>query len=160
MTVEPQVEKLRQAVIAGVDDLTRLQQSFNELEAAVNLSKSKSIARDLLRARAAREAASEEILKRAATVENLIDDYRTACDRWYAASIEQSTIESRKFYAQLAELQSKIVVINQRILEATEKEKPDVDRIVEENDFHFSCLRGMAETTAHIVRLTDAAVAA
>ena len=160
MTPDPKLEKLRQAVIAAVDDLKATEATLLKAQAAANFAQSTASATETLKSRSAAESASERVLESAAEAEAALAQYREASDAWHHEAIQKTTVASKELYAKHSELQEQLNALNLQIAETTEKEQPEVDRIAEESNFHASCARGMGETVTGIVRLTQQAAAA
>jgi hypothetical protein len=152
MKPDPQLEKLRLAVIAAVDDLKIAEQIFQQAANAATLARTNASATATLKARAEQETASERLLELAVTAEAALEKYQAANNGWYHDSMQEASAESRALHAERLKLEEQLAALTERIAVVKAAEQPAVDKIVEENAFHSQCWSSMDQVKRKIVQ--------
>src|SRR6266545_3725022 len=155
MTPDAKLEKLRQSLISAVDDLKATEATLLQAQAAANFARSNAAAGEMIRSKVELEAATERVLEAASEAEAALAKYRQASNDWYGSSIQKATEATRGLHAERVKIEEQIAALNLQIEIASEKEQPEVDRIVEESDFHSTCASGMAGVVTSTVRLAS-----
>ncbi len=149
------MEKLKKKIDGCIADLQLAEAAFHEAVTAQNEARSASSAVGTLKSKAQIEAVVDLILERAAELENALAAYKEAFDLEYANAMQKATELSRGLHAKRLETEAVLSDLAKQIEAANAKEKPFVDKVVEENGFHYQYFSYGVQQQARAVRLAS-----
>jgi hypothetical protein len=154
------MEQLRKNLELAINALQDSEAAFHQANAAEQHARNAASATHTLKAKAEKESATEQILERAATVEEALAAFRKQFESDYSAEIEAATVTSRALQEKRLQLETEMADLAKQIARANEAEKPAIDRAVEKEKFASQFAQYATSYTVDTVRLTQAAAAA